>query len=117
MVQLLLLTFLSIFVGGSPAKCQDAAKILDQYVKAVGGSRALSRIHTISMEGTLAAGDGKSGTYTVDAKLPNRYYLELKIGDRNLIESYNGKSAWRQIATAEPATLLGEEGLQLEAAA
>jgi hypothetical protein len=102
----------------SPAvRCQDASKIVDQYVKAAGGARAISRIQTLSLEGSLTSGDGKAGTYTFDVKLPNRYYLELKVGDRNLLESYNGKSAWRQIASADPATLLGEEGLQLEAAA
>ena len=117
MVQLLLLSFLTLFVGASSANSQDASKIVDQYVKAVGGSRALSQIRTLSIEGSLTASDGKTGTYTLDAKLPNRYYLELKIGDRSLLESYNGKSAWRQLASAEPATLLGKEGLQLEAAA
>jgi len=63
-------------------------------VKASGGSKALGRIQTLTLEGTFTSDDGKTGTYTLDTKLPNRYYSELLTGDKNLIEAYNGKSAW-----------------------
>ncbi len=99
------------------AQTQEPAKIADQYVKAAGGSKVLSKIHTMTLEGSFTnTADGKSGTYTLDTKLPNRYYSELVIGDKNVIEAYNGKSAWHRTATGDLATLLGQEGLQLEAA-
>jgi hypothetical protein len=98
-------------------RAQEPARIVDQYVKASGGGRALSKIQTLSLEGTFTTDDGKSGTYTFDTKLPNRYYLELLVGEQNLIEAYNGKSAWRQNAAGELGTLVGPEGMQLEAAA
>jgi len=100
-----------------PALCQEAGKIVDQYVKAAGGGKALARIQTLTIEGTFTGGDGKSGTYTLDTKLPNRYYSELLVGEKNLIEAYNGKSAWHQSAAGELGTLVGPEGMQLEAAA
>jgi hypothetical protein len=103
--------------GVCSAQAQDGGKIADQYVKAAGGGRALFKIQTMSLEGTFTTDDGKSGTYTFDTKLPNRYYLELLVGEQNLIEAYNGKSAWRQNATGELGTLVGPEGMQLEAAA
>jgi hypothetical protein len=100
-----------------PARAQDADKIVDQYIKAEGGSKTLSKIQTLTLEGTfINAVDGKAGTYTFDTKLPNRYYSELVAGDRTLIEAYNGKSAWHQAATGEIATMVGPEGAQLEAA-
>ena len=103
--------------GNHRARAQEEpGKIIDQYVKAAGG-KALSRIRTLSIEGTFTSDDGKTGTYTLDTKLPNRYYSELLVGDRNLIEAYNGKSAWHQKADGELATLVGPEGMQLEAAA
>jgi hypothetical protein len=117
MVQLLAITFLSAFGWGSLATAQDAGKIVEQYLKAAGGSRALSKIQTVTLEGTFTSDDGKSGTYTLDTKLPNRYYSELLVGDKNLIEAYNGKSAWHQNAAGELGTLVGPEGMQLEAAA
>jgi hypothetical protein len=117
MVQFLAITFLSAFGWISLATAQDAGKIVEQYLKAAGGSRALSRIQTVTLEGTFTSDDGKSGTYTLDTKLPNRYYSELLVGDKNLIEAYNGKSAWHQDAAGELGTLVGPEGMQLEAAA
>lgn len=110
-------TFLYSIGIQTPARGQEPSKIIDQYVKAVGGGRALSKIQTLSLEGTLTTDDGKSGAYTFDTKLPNRYYLELLVGDQNLIEAYNGKSAWRRDATGGLGTLVGSEGMQLEAAA
>ena len=109
--------FLMLAILSTPARAQDAEKIIDQYVKAQGGSKLLSKVQTLTIEGTITnATDGKSGTYTVDTKLPNRYYSELVVGDRNVIEAYNGKSAWHQTATGEITTLVGVEGAQLEAA-
>src|SRR6202158_3875403 len=103
--------------GAHTARAQDAGKILEQYMKAAGGTRVLARIQTLTLEGTFTSDDGKMGTYTLDTKLPNRYYSELLIGEKNLIEAYNGKSAWHQNAAGELGTLVGPEGMQLEAAA
>ena len=101
----------------SPARAQEARKIIDQNVKAVGGAKSLARIQTLTLEGTFTSEDGKTGTYTLDTKLSNRYYSELLAGEKNLIEAYNGKSAWHRNAAGELGTLVGPEGMQLEAAA
>jgi hypothetical protein len=109
-----------LFLFGSPsrlARAQEPGKVVEQYVRAAGGGRALSKIQTLALEGTFTTDDGKSGTYTLNTKLPNRYYLELLVGEQNLIEAYNGKSAWRRNAAGELGTLVGPEGMQLEAAA
>ncbi|PYU63475.1 MAG: hypothetical protein DMG55_00465, partial [Acidobacteria bacterium] len=103
--------------GADPARAQEAGRIVEQYVKAAGGGRALAKIQTLTLEGTFTSVDGKSGTYTLDTKLPNRYYSELLVGEKNLIEAYNGKSAWHRNAAGELGTLVGPEGMQLEAAA
>src|SRR5712671_7671900 len=105
-----------IIIFAETAHAQDAQKIVDQYIKAVGGSKALSKAATIIIEGTFHTADGKNGTYTLNTKLPNRYYSELVIGDVSLIEAYNGKSAWHRTANAEFSTLVGADGAQLEAA-
>ncbi|MGB8476320.1 MAG: hypothetical protein WCE61_19740 [Candidatus Acidiferrum sp.] len=113
------LAFLALCFALLPrvSRAQDPAKIANQYVKAAGGHKALSRIKTMTLEGAFtSAADGKSGTYTLETKLPNRYYSELVIGGKSLVEAYNGKSAWRQNEAGEIGTLLGSEGLQLEAA-
>src|SRR5260370_36387259 len=98
------------------ARAQDPQKIVEQYTKAAGGSKALSKGRTIKIEGTFHMPDGKPGTYTLNTRLPNRYYSELVAGDTSLIEAYNGKSAWHRTANGEFGTLVGADGSQLEAA-
>jgi len=116
LAQILAIPFL-YGLGLTPAAhCQEPGKIVDQYVKAAGGGKALAKIQTLTLEGTFTGDDGKSGTYTLDTKLPNRYYSELLVGEKNVIEAYNGKSAWHQTAAGELGTLVGPEGMQLEAA-
>lgn len=109
-----LLCACSAAVGGF---AQDPNKTIAQYVKAVGGSGKLSKIHTLGLEGTLTrVSDKQTGTFTLDTKFPNRYYLELLVGEHPAILSYNGKSAW-QMSSGEASTLLAQDALQLEASA
>jgi hypothetical protein len=116
LVRFLALAFPAILGGTAPAGAQEPGKVVDQYVKAVGGAKALGRIQTLTIEGTFTGADGKAGAYTFDAKLPNRLYTELLVGEHSIIEAYNGKSAWHQTATGELGTLTGPAGAQLEAA-
>jgi len=115
----LLMSLFALTLAGSacPLPAQEAGKIVGQYVKAAGGGKALSKIQTLTLEGTFTTDEGKTGTYTFNTKLPNRYYSELLVGEANRIVAYNGKSAWRQSAAGEIGTLVGVEGSQLEAAA
>jgi hypothetical protein len=109
---------LAALVSATPSFAQDAAQVINQYVKAAGGAKALSHIQTLTLEGTVTrAGDGKSGSYTLDTKQPNRYYSELILGENHLIEAYNGKSAWRQDGSGGTATMLGPDAAQMEALA
>ena len=102
---------------GIPAGAQDEVKIVDQYVKAAGGAKNISRIQTLAIEGTFTnVSVGKAGTFTLDTKLPNRYYSELIAGDKSWIEAYSGKSAWHDNGAGEIATLVEQESSQLEAA-
>jgi len=102
-----------------PAGAQDAHKIVDQYVKASGGSKALSQLRSMALEGVVAPATGESaaGTFTLDTRRPNRYYFELISGSTRRIEAYNGKSVWRELEPGHPATLEGPEASEIEAAA
>jgi hypothetical protein len=101
----------------SVSRAQDLGKIIDQYVKAVGGSKILSKLQSISIDGTFSGtGEAKPGTYSLRVKQPNRYYSEIRSDGKTLIESYNGKSAWHQIENGEINTLLGPQAVEIEAA-
>ena len=112
------LTLLTV-VSGLPspgANAPDANKIVEQYVKAAGGAAALGKVKSLAIEGTISGEDGRPGTYTFNVKSPNRYYSELVVGGKTSIQAYNGKSAWHQDGSGEATTLLGADGIQLEAA-
>src|SRR5258707_2688531 len=94
---------LTVLAGSAHA--QDPQKIVDQYVKAAGGSKALSNARTITIEGTFHTADGKACTYTLNTRLPNRIYSELVAGDNSLVSAYNGKSAWNRTSHIEITTL------------
>jgi hypothetical protein len=112
-----LLVLAIAFAAPARARAQDPEQIIDQYIKAQGGAKNLAKAQTISIEGTLTnAADGKTGTYTFDTKLPNRYYSEIVIADQNVVEAYNGKSAWHRTTSGDITTLVGVDGTQLEAA-
>ena len=57
------------------ASAQDAGKIIDQYLKAEGGRKALSKVQTLTLQGTFPNADGVPGTFTFYVKSPNRYLL------------------------------------------
>ena len=100
------------------ARADEAQKIISQYLKAVGGSKAVSRLQTLSIDGSVAViGDAPPGTYTFKVKRPNRVYIELRANGDTLIESYNGKSAWHEAADGQIGTLLGRDGVEMEIAA
>jgi len=120
--RLLSRTFLAALCGFaiSPiAPAQDQpAKLISQHIKAQGGSGRLSKVRSVALEGVLTrSSDGKSGTFTLDTKSPNRYYLELLLGEQPEILAYNGKSAWQLSADGRAVTLLEQDALQLEAEA
>jgi hypothetical protein len=111
-------TLLLVSVFSFTAGAQTAQKAIDQYLKAAGGSKALARVQSLAIDGTIATeNDAVPGTYTFRVKQPNRIYTELRSNGQTLIESYNGKSAWHQSADGELGTLLGLEAVQMEAAA
>jgi len=104
--------------AAASAPAQDANKILDEFIKASGGSRALHKLLTVSFGGTVAhQGDEKSGTYTL--------YLNPPIATiRKSPSTSNPKSLrttanllWRETSVGELGTLTGPEAVELEAAA
>jgi hypothetical protein len=115
LVRVLPLVLLSTLLG-VVASAQDTDKIIGQYLKAEGGRKALSKVQTLTLQGTFPNADGAPGTFTFYLKSPNRYYCEIVSGTQPLIEAYNGKSAWQQDASGAIATLLGKDSAELEAA-
>jgi len=110
-------TLLCATISACPASADEAQKVIDQYLKAVGGNKAVSRLQSLAIDGSIATqGDAVPGTYTFKVKQPNRIYVELRTNGKTLIESYNGKSAWHQTVDGDISTLLGSDAVEMEAA-
>jgi hypothetical protein len=129
--KLLLASCCIVFSGiSSPCFAQSAQTIVDEYVHAEGGAKALAKIQTASITGNLVDDStGQSGTYSLITKAPDKFYSEIIIEPYRLIEAYNGKSAWGQDtwakevsadppsdSTGAPHTLTGAVASEWEAA-
>jgi hypothetical protein len=80
-------------------QAQSAEKVIDAYLRANGGARAVAQIRDSTLAGSLNEdAAGKAGTFTLITKAPNRYYLELIVAGERAVEAYNGMSAWGQDA-------------------
>ncbi len=107
--------FLAALAGVSNA--QTPQKIIDEYLRAEGGSKALAQIRTETIAGSLTEeSTGKTGSYSLIAEAPNQFYSEIIIEPDHTAEAYNGMSAWGQNPAEGARTLTGEAAKEAEAA-
>jgi hypothetical protein len=96
----------------APAKPE---KIVAEYVNAMGGPRVLARIQTQRIAGNLTeTSNGRTGSYSLITKAPNRFYLEQLIEPDHEVTAYNGMSAWTQNPADGVRTLTGAASKEAE---
>ena len=113
---------LVFFAASSGA--QTPQKIIDEYIHAEGGARALARIQSLSIAGSLrvrSANDSsqQSGSYSLITKAPDKLYSEIIIEPQGVVAACNGKSAWGQDSSSGPGprTFTGREAAEWESTA
>jgi len=98
----------------SPA--QSVQKVIDEYLQVQGGKKAVAQIRTETIAGSLIEeSTGKTGSWSLITKAPNRFYLEIIAGPDRVVEAYNGMSAWGQGSPEAARTLTGESEKEAEA--
>src|ERR1700734_2455929 len=109
-----LCTSLALFFGGASAcLAQTPQKIIDEYLHAEGGAKALAKIQTLTIAGNLREdANDTSGSYSLITKAPNKFYSEILIEPQHTISAYNGMSAWSQDAGSTPHTLTGADAVE-----
>ncbi len=95
---------------------QSPGKVVDQYIRAAGGARALRVVTTVTLEGAIEGTNDQPGSYALILKSPNRLYSETILGGERSSEAFNGKSSWKQDSSGLR-TLTGAEANALQAAA
>jgi hypothetical protein len=99
------------------AQAQTPQKIIDEYLRAMGGAKTLSQIRSESIAGNLTdESSGVSGSWSLTVKAPNSFYWEIIAGADRAVEAYNSKSAWVQNTGEGAQTLTGNAAKQAEAA-
>src|SRR5215467_7290820 len=94
---------------------QTPEKVVDEYLRAVGGVKAVAQVRDINIAGNLTEETtGKTGSFSLIMHAPNRYYLEVLAGPDRMVEAYNGSSAWGQDAEGLH-TMTGAPAREIEA--
>jgi hypothetical protein len=116
-----------LFAPAVPCRAQSPQKIVDEYIRAVGGAKALESVHTESIGGSVAEkradspanddADESSGTYSLIVKAPNKFYSEMGGAAGRVVVAYNGKSAWEKRGGEAASTLTGANAARCEAEA
>jgi hypothetical protein len=102
--------------GGVQA--QSADKVLKNYVKAIGGEKKLKAIKNLRATGEVSdPASGQTGSFTLETRAPDNFYLEMAGEGLVRSEGFNGSSAWEQSAGGAPSTLTGMRSAQLRATA
>jgi len=97
---------------------QTPQKIIDEYLRAEGGAKALAKVRSLTIAGSLREeSTDTNGSYSLITKAPNKVYSEIVIEPQHTIAAYNGMSAWGQDPTGTPRTLTGTEAAEWEATA
>jgi hypothetical protein len=100
--QLLLLAALGI-----GCYAQSPQKVIDEYLRAAGGAKALAQVQTETITANVAdESSGQTGSFSLMSKAPDRFYTEIVIEPRREVRAYNGMSAWGQ----DSASRQGSEG-------
>jgi len=83
-----------------------------------GGAKAVARIRTETIAGNLTEeSTGKTGSWSLISRAPDRFYTEIIAGPDRIVEAYNGMSPWGQYSPEDARTLTGDAAAQTEAAA
>jgi hypothetical protein len=92
-------------------------RVIDEYVRAMGGAKTLAQIRTETIAGSLTEeSTGQMGSYSRIVKAPNRYYSEIIVGPDRDVDAYNGMSAWGQDGPEGVHTLTGAAAKEAEGA-
>src|SRR5256714_6011655 len=88
-------------------KLPPAEKIVDNYLKAIGGKKAASALRDASYEWTIELNNQPIGTARTQRRAPAAERLELTFGNGQIISATNARSAWEMGLNNHLRTLIG----------
>jgi hypothetical protein len=98
------------------ARAQSAEKVIERYVDAIGGKKALEKIVSTEISGRVTSADGRSGVFVQRTKRPNLFYTSLTVADVRSSSGFTGRAAW-QDGSDGVRTLYGQAASRVRAEA
>ncbi len=78
----------------SRQKLPSAAKVVADFVKAVGGKKRLAANRDATYEWVAAGASGEAGTATTHLRAPSSFHFEARWGGRDFGEGVTPRAAW-----------------------
>lgn len=78
----------------APRKLPSAEKVVDSYLKTIGGKRNIGAIRDATYEWTIHLKDQTMGLATTQTKAPSSVRVEMRFGNGQVISAANARSAW-----------------------
>lgn len=105
-----------LFVAAPRCLAQSAGKIINAWVRAVGGAKALQKLRSTDWEGTVRESNGTdAGEFTLITAAPGEFYEEFVFGPAQTVEACNASSCWGEEGGGNLYTLFGVEEKRAEA--
>lgn len=99
----------SIFAQTPQRKLPSAEKIIDKYLKAIGGKKPVASIRDTTYDFIIHFNDQPFGTARVQTKTPASERWEMTFGNGQIISATNSGSAWERGINGQLRTLTGAE--------
>src|SRR5688572_9792663 len=77
-----------------PKKLPSADKIVDNYLKAIGGKKKAAAIKNATYEWVVQLNEQPIGTARTQRKTPNAERWEMTFGNGRIVSGTNARSAW-----------------------
>lgn len=108
-VSVLLCAAILLAQSAGPKKLPSAEKIVDSYLKAIGGKKAVTAQRDVTYEWIVQLNNQTIGTARTLRKAPGSERLELTFGNGQIISAANARSAWEIGLDKQLRTLTGVE--------
>ena len=79
-----------------PSKLPSVDKVLDGYLKTIGGKKQVAAIRDATYEWTIQLKDQTMGLATTQIRAPSSVRLEMLFGNGRVVSAANSRSAWTQ---------------------
>lgn len=94
---------------------QSPSKILKQAEKALGGTKALQSIRSVTKAGRISRmSDGAEGKYLYQTSQPNLLNVSFDLGGFETESGYNGRSGWARNSRDGLHTLTGSASVEMQ---